>query len=104
MRSILLRGKEGEDGFGFGGAYYFCEVGFGLEAHLFDAAEFQEQVAGGLITDAGDVGELGAEGAFRAFVAVEGDGKAVHLVLYLFQQVEERVGGLEPYHLWRKSI
>jgi hypothetical protein len=47
---------------------------------------------------------LGAEGAFRAFVAVEGDGKAVHLVLYLFQQVEERVGGFEPYHLWRKSI
>ena len=104
MRSILLRGKEGEDGLGFGRADDFGQVGFGLEAHLFDAAEFQEQVAGGLVADAEYVGELGAEGAFTAFVLVEGDGKAVYLVLYLFQEVEEGVGGLESYHLGREAV
>ena len=53
---------------------------------------------GGLLADAGDVGERGAEGAAAALVLVEGDGKAVHLVLYLLEQVEQLVGGLQLHH------
>ena len=79
----------------FGRADSVGEVGEGLDLDLFDGAEAEKEVAGGLGADAGDVGEGGAEGAFGAFVAVEGDGKAVNLVLYLFEEVDKRVGRFE---------
>lgn len=100
----MLRGEVGDDGFGLGGTHHLGQVGFGLEFYFFDAAELEQEVAGGFLADAGDVGELGAEGAFAAFVLVERDGKAVNLILYLFEQVEERVGGFEPHHLGREAI
>ena len=60
---VLLRGEECCDGAGFGWSYHFGEVGLGLQAHLFQAAEVEQEVSGGLLADAGDVGEGGAEGA-----------------------------------------
>ena len=38
---------------------------------------------GGFLAYAGDVGELGADGATAALLLVEGDGEAVDLVLNL---------------------
>lgn len=98
-----LLGEVVDDGFGFGGADDAGEVGFGLQAHLFDAAELEQEVAGGLFADAGDVGELRAEGAFAALVLVKGDGEAVHLVLNLFEEMEEGVGGLHSHHGRREA-
>ena len=48
-----------------------------------------------LLADAGDVGQRSTEGSLGTFVAVVGNGEAVDFVLYLFQQVEEWIGGLK---------
>ena len=84
--------------FGFCRAYGICQVGEGLYLYLFDATKTQQQIVGGLGPDAGYFGERGTKCAFRTLVFVEGDGETVHLVLYLFQQVEDSVGGLELNH------
>ena len=39
-----------------------------------------------------------------ALVAVEGDGEAVHLVLYLREHTEELRVSLQANHLWRKAV
>ena len=88
-KPLLFLGKVFEDEFCFGRADGFGEVVEGLQAHLFDRAETQQQVAGSLFANAGDVGQLGLEGSFAALVAMEADGETVHLVLYLFKEVEQ---------------
>ena len=65
--------------------------------YLLDAAEAKQQLVGCFLSDAGDVGQRGAEGALRALLLVVGDGETMHLVLYLFQKVEQLVGGFESH-------
>lgn len=100
----LFLGEEGDDKFGFGGSYDFGEVGLGLQFDFFEAAEFEQEVAGGFFPDTRNVGKLGAEGAFAALVFMEGDGEAVDLVLDLFEEMKKWVGRFESYNLGRKSI
>lgn len=89
---------------GFRGTYGVGEVGESLYLYLFDRSEAEEQVAGGFLADARDVGERGAEGSLGTFVAVESDGKAVDLILYLLKEVEEWVSGFELDNSRRKAI
>lgn len=83
------------NGVGFTRTDGIDEVGECLKLYLFDRAETEEQVAGGLGTYTGNVGEGGAEGTLGAFVAVVCDGEAMYFVLYLLEKMEERIGGLE---------
>ena len=58
----------------------------------------------GLRSDAFYVVKHAVERMLGAFVTVESDGKAVYLVLYLCEHMEEFAVGLQSDDLWRKAL
>ena len=80
-------------------APFFADDGleFGERGLLdfFDAAQAGEEEGFGLLADALDEVEFGGYLALGTLLAVEGDGKAVHLVLHTREEVEEGAVGLD---------
>ena len=91
------------DGFCICFANYFSQFFKACLADTGHAPEFLQQSGFPFFSDAFDVVERRGYLTFAPFVPVESDGKPVHFILDIFQQMEEGRSLFYAYRLWGES-